>query len=73
MVVIYSLCPGIHLDERIPDDVVDKGTCIELSQDKAEGIGGRVGEEDEAVPCERLVQVEFVVWCSVGCECLVAR
>ena len=57
LVVIYTGRPAVHLDQGITDDKVDKGSCVQLTQDEAQAIGGRVGEEDETVAGDCFVQV----------------
>ena len=55
LVIIDTVCTRVHLDERIAHDVVYERAGVELSEDEAEGVGGWVGEEDEAVSGEGLV------------------
>jgi hypothetical protein len=60
-VVIYPLVSRVHLDKRIPHDVLYEWADVDLSQDKAERVCRGVAEEDEAVACLSLVEMQFVL------------
>lgn len=73
LIIVHPFCTAVHLYDRIADDIVDKRSRVELSKDEAERVGRGVGEEDKAVACRRLEEVEFVCASAVRREQLVAE
>jgi hypothetical protein len=73
LIIVHPFCSAVHLYDRIADDIVDKRSRVELAKDEAERVGRGVGEEDEAVGCGRLEEVELVCGGAVRGEQLVAE
>lgn len=61
LVVIDTPLARVHLDERIPDDIVDERPRVDLAQDEAQRVRRRVGQQHELVPRQSLVQVQSVL------------
>jgi hypothetical protein len=72
LIIVHPFCTAVHLYHWIADDIVDKRSGVELSENEAERVGRGVREEDEAVGCGRLEEVELVCGSAVRGEQLVA-
>lgn len=60
VLVVDPVLPGVHRDERVADDVLEERARVDLAEDEAERVRGGVGEHDELVARERLVEVQLV-------------
>lgn len=61
LVIVDTPLARVHLDERIPDDVVDERSRVDLTQDKAQRVRRWVRQQYELVPRQRLVKVQSVL------------
>lgn len=62
MIIIDSVLPGIHVDERVPDYELDEWVCVDLTHNEADGVGCGigVGEHDEFVATDSFIMMELV-------------
>lgn len=61
VVVVDPPLARVHLDERIPDDVVNERPGVNLAEHEAQRVRRRVRQEHELVPRKRFVEVQSVL------------
>lgn len=71
VLVVNAALPGVHLDERVADDVLKEGAGVDLAENEAKRVRARVAEDDELVARGRLVEVQLVCGGLVVDELLV--
>ena len=60
VLVVDPVLPGVHRYKRVADDVLEERARVDLAEDETERVRGGVGEHDELVARERLVEVQLV-------------